>query len=277
MTKKSASELKKRVTTGVIGGTLLLAVIIWGGWIGIFLISVIISLGMVAEYANITLSLSDKAEKRLVLLCMAWFVHLANLLASAAKGEIAVLCFLAVFTYFLVTAVRFDGENFAGHFKELTFVVFGSAYLIFMPLFLPLVHQSLNGVNWTILFLLIVWSGDTGAYFAGKKYGKMKLYPKISPKKTVEGAVGGLAAGVIVTLLYKVIVFRALGWGSILIVPIIVGAASQVGDLCESLVKRAFGVKDSGSILPGHGGFLDRFDGVVFSLPVMYACTRLFG
>ncbi|MGK5087152.1 phosphatidate cytidylyltransferase [Bdellovibrionota bacterium FG-2] len=277
MTKKTASELKKRVITGLIGSTVLLTILIFGGWVGILFISVVISLGMVAEYANITLSLSDKAEKRLVLLCMAWFVHLANLLAATAKAEIAVLCFLAVFTYFLVTAVRFDGEDFAGHFKELTFVVFGAAYLIFMPLFFPLIHQSINGVNWTILFLLIVWSGDTGAYFAGKKYGKMKLYPKISPKKTVEGAVGGLAAGLVVAFIYKLLIFRALSWGSVFLVPLIIGSASQAGDLCESFVKRAFGVKDSGSILPGHGGFLDRFDGVVFSLPVMYACTRLFG
>jgi len=71
--------------------------------------------------------------------------------------------------------------------------------------------------------------------------------------------------------------FRTLPWSAVAILPILMGGISQLGDLCESFLKRAFHTKDSGSILPGHGGFLDRFDGVIFALPVMYACTRLFG
>ena len=78
-------------------------------------------------------------------------------------------------------------------------------------------------------------------------------------------------------LFSKAVFFREMPWGAVAVMPLVVGAVAQIGDLCESMVKRAYDKKDSGSILPGHGGFLDRFDGVVFSLPVMYACVRLFG
>ena len=85
-----------------------------------------------------------------------------------------------------------------------------------------------------------------------------------------------MATAWIVTLLYKLILFRGMPWAAVIIVPPLVSATAQAGDLCESLLKRAFDCKDSGSLLPGHGGFLDRFDGVVFSLPIMYACIRIF-
>ncbi len=270
------TELGKRVATGIVGGAVLLSLIIWGGVPGIFLLTMILSMGMIYEYAVITLQLPDRVEKRYAMLLVGWFAGLANLLALG-EIEILVLCFLSFFTYFLYMAGRHQGPGFIDHFKELTTSVFGLLYLSFIPFFLPRIHHSKNGVKWTILFLLVVWAGDTGAYFAGKKYGKTKLYPVISPKKTREGAVGGLALGYVLALFSKAAFFPELPWAAILIIPMFVGIVAQVGDLCESFLKRAYDHKDSGSILPGHGGFLDRFDGVVFSLPVMYACVRLFG
>lgn len=127
-----------------------------------------------------------------------------------------------------------------------------------------------------ISFLLIIWGGDTGAYFAGLKYGRRKLYPHISPNKTIEGALGGIATGWVVQLLYKLVFFHSMPWLAVLLVPLLIGALAPVGDLCESFLKRAFKAKDSGSILPGHGGFLDRFDGLIFSLPLMYGLVKLF-
>jgi phosphatidate cytidylyltransferase len=155
--------------------------------------------------------------------------------------------------------------------------LFGLVYLCFIPLYIPKIYESAHGTEWVVLFLFIVFSGDTGAYFAGMKFGKHKLYPTISPKKTVEGAIGGIASGMLITLFSKLVFFKSLHWSSIVIFPLFVGSVAQVGDLCESFLKRSFDCKDSGSILPGHGGFLDRFDGVVFSIPVMYACIQLLG
>lgn len=128
---------------------------------------------------------------------------------------------------------------------------------------------------WILVVLGVVWSGDTGAYFAGRALGRHKLHPKVSPKKTVEGAIGGLIASVgggflLVALLdlplppWKTALFSLFG-----------GALAQLGDLGESLVKRACGVKDSGTILPGHGGMLDRVDGVIFAFPFFWWALSL--
>jgi phosphatidate cytidylyltransferase len=270
-------ELSKRIGTGIVGGGALVALIVWGGWPGMFFMTSVISLAMIYEYSGIVFALEDRSEKKYALLCTAWFVALASLLAPHAEFETLIVCFLAYFAYSLFTAGRHAGPAFVTHLQELALSVFGLIYLAFVPFFLPKIHAAPNGIEWTITFLLVVFAGDTGAYFAGKKYGKTKLYPVISPKKTREGSLGGIAAGYILALFAKVAFFREMPWGAIVVMPFAVGIMAQVGDLCESLVKRAFDKKDSGSILPGHGGFLDRFDGVVFSLPVMYACVRIFG
>jgi phosphatidate cytidylyltransferase len=269
-------ELKKRILTGVIGGFALLSLIVFGGWIGIFFLTTIMSFGMIYEFTEITFSMSDRIEKRYALLSIAWFVALVNLLAPQTEFQLLIICFISVFIYFLISAKRHQESLYSLHFKELMYAFFALVYLVFIPLFLSRLYESPNGTEWTILFLLIVWAGDSSAYFIGKKYGKRKLYPQISPKKTIEGAIGGLGAGIIITLVFKLVFFRHMPWIGAILLPIVVGTVAQVGDLCESFFKRAFDRKDSGSILPGHGGFLDRFDGVVFSLPVMYACMRIF-
>lgn len=271
------TELRKRVLTGAFGAAAVILLIIFGGSIGVALLAALVSLGMVHEFSEIVLTSEDRAAKRYGLLFLTWLVSVANFIAPRAEYELLIGCFLALSCYFLFTARGRPEESFLQHFRELKFAVFGIVYLVFLPLFLVRIRESADGVHWTLLFLLIVWAGDTMAYFIGKKYGKRKLYPEISPKKTVEGAYGGLAGGVLVSLVYKLLFFRQMGWAAVCIAPVLVGAFEQVGDLCESFLKRAYRVKDSGSILPGHGGILDRFDGVVFALPVMYACVRFFG
>ena len=275
MSGKSTSELAKRIATGVLGVAVLLLLILFGGTLGIFLIATVLSLAMTDEFARMVYRLSDRSEKRYVLLFSAWFIALGALILAHSEYELLVLCFLALFGYYLFTAQR-HAEELNPHFKELMFSIFGLLYLALLPTYLPKIHESSWGVLWTIEFFLVNWATDIGAYFAGRKYGQRRLYPLISPKKTKEGGVGGLAAALGATLVFKLAVFHAMPWAAVIIVPLLVGAAAQVGDLCESLLKRAFDVKDSGSTLPGHGGFLDRFDGVVFSLPIMYACIRLF-
>jgi phosphatidate cytidylyltransferase len=270
-------ELRKRVLTGVVGGVALLTLLIFGGRLGIFFLATCLSLGMVLEFTEITFSLPDRIEKRYVLLTLTWFLALVNLIASQVEYQLLIISFILLFGYFLFTAKKYENQEFSIHFKELMYSIFALIYLVFIPTFFQRIYEFPSGLKWTILFLLIVWSGDTCAYFTGKKYGKHKLYSKISPKKTWEGAAGGLAAGLVITILYKLLCFSAMSWWAALFLPVFVGAVAQVGDLCESFFKRAFDKKDSGSILPGHGGFLDRFDGVVFSLPVMYACIRVFG
>jgi phosphatidate cytidylyltransferase len=272
----SATELQKRVLTGIAGGLVLVGLLALGGWLGGLIVTLALSMGMVSEFGTIAFRLSDAQEKKYALLCLAWFGLLADLFLPGSEFEILAFFFILLFSYYLWRAQNWKGLEFKTHFQELSLSVFAVVYLVLIPGYFAKMHQGAHGVQWALLFLIIVWAGDTGAYFAGKYYGKTKLYETISPKKTREGALGGLAAGSVLTLLFKLIFFRSLSWGGVFFVPLVVGSVAQVGDLCESFFKRVFEVKDSGSILPGHGGFLDRFDGVVFSLPVMYACSRIF-
>jgi len=134
-----------------------------------------------------------------------------------------------------------------------------------------------NGGHFVMFSLVVMWLGDTGAYFAGRFLGKAKLYPAVSPKKTRAGAVGGLVGSFAAAALMKVLWSQAPGspvcplhWLDIALLAIPGAALGQMGDLAESLLKRSTGVKDSGSILPGHGGILDRIDAVLFFAPYMH-------
>jgi len=135
-----------------------------------------------------------------------------------------------------------------------------------------------NGHRWLLAALALAWAADSGAYFAGRNFGKRKLAPTISPNKTVEGAIGGLVAGIAVAV--------GLGlWAgatpaelpALVLVAALAVAASIVGDLVESLLKRQAGVKDSGHLIPGHGGILDRIDGVLAALPVFVIGKEILG
>ncbi|WP_291291227.1 phosphatidate cytidylyltransferase [Enterococcus sp.] len=131
-----------------------------------------------------------------------------------------------------------------------------------------------DGLIVLIFGLFVVWATDIGAYMVGRRFGAHKLWPEISPNKTIEGALGGIASAVVVAALY-LLTFPGkdyFGHGSLVMIllTIIFSIAGQFGDLVESAIKRHYGVKDSGNILPGHGGILDRFDSMLFVFPIMY-------
>jgi len=131
-----------------------------------------------------------------------------------------------------------------------------------------------HGGDLVVLVLAVAWLGDTGAYFAGRFLGKTKLYPAISPKKTWAGAIGGLAASLAAAVAMKLIRIEDLSWVDVILLSLPAAALGQMGDLVESMIKRSRGVKDSGSILPGHGGILDRVDAVLFIAPYTYLYLR---
>ncbi len=116
---------------------------------------------------------------------------------------------------------------------------------------------------------MIVWLTDTGAYIFGRLFGKRKLWPEISPNKTVEGFVGGILCSTIVAVVFSIYYDMPLSLFPLLLVTWLLSLFGQLGDLVESALKRHFDVKDSGTLLPGHGGILDRFDSFIFVLPLM--------
>ena len=150
----------------------------------------------------------------------------------------------------------------------------GMIYIPVLLSFLILIRESSSGMIWVFILLAVVFAGDTSAYYVGSYFGRHKLSPAISPGKTIEGSIGGLAANLIVGGVAKIFFLSALSWGLSLLFFLVVGIAGQVGDLFESELKRASGIKDSSGILPGHGGILDRIDALLFAAPMAYIFIR---
>lgn len=131
------------------------------------------------------------------------------------------------------------------------------------------------GLHWTLLMLVITWGGDTFALAVGKKLGRRPFAPVLSPKKTKEGALAGLLAGVIIAVAFQLFLFTDLPLQHVIAVSILLGIFGQIGDLAESMLKRAAGIKDSSHLIPGHGGVLDRMDSLLFSFPILYGYLLL--
>ncbi len=146
----------------------------------------------------------------------------------------------------------------------------GVCYIPLSLSLLILIRSAADGVTWIFLLCAIIFAGDTAALYAGTLWGRHRLSPTISPGKTIEGSVAGLAAGLAVGLVAKALFLTEWSWPACILFSVTVGVAGQVGDLFESALKRASNVKDSGTLLPGHGGVLDRIDALLFAAPVAF-------
>jgi phosphatidate cytidylyltransferase len=129
--------------------------------------------------------------------------------------------------------------------------------------------------HWLMIALLVSWAGDTAALYVGRSIGRHKLAPRVSPSKTWEGSIGSVIGGVVAAGVYAYYLIPPAPLWAVLAVAAAGNIAGQLGDLCESAFKRGAGVKDSGTTLPGHGGWLDRIDSSLFSIPVVYALLRV--
>jgi phosphatidate cytidylyltransferase len=155
-------------------------------------------------------------------------------------------------------------------------VFFGISYVGFLGAYLVLLYQIPEGSSWILVLTAITAGSDSGAYYSGRAFGKNKLCSKISPNKTVEGAVGGLVTGIVVAVLMTILLRLQVSWFFLVSATIILTGVGIVGDLTESIIKRATGSKDSGTLLGGHGGVLDRVDSLLFAAPVLYYLLRIY-
>jgi len=176
--------------------------------------------------------------------------------------------FLAAFFIFLFTALP-GVRDFRQILPEAAMKTTGLVYISLPLSYFILFTYAPLGRWWILFFLIVIWCNDSFAYIFGKLFGSHKLCASISPGKTIEGALGGLASGIVSALIFNA--FASLtGYGGVIIIALIVGVLGIFGDLSESVLKRGAGVKDSGTIVPGHGGILDRIDSMFFSLPAIY-------
>jgi len=178
----------------------------------------------------------------------------------------------------LIPIVTLSSEVFSGNIPNAlvrwALLMASSLYLGYLPGLFVRLRALENGLYWLIVALLGTWICDSAAYFIGRAWGKHKLCPTISPKKTWEGAIAGLVFGVLtVVMLGWWLLDLPIGWGLLAGVVLVLGAT--IGDLAESVIKRQIGVKDSSNLIPGHGGMLDRIDSLLFVVPLMYLIALL--
>lgn len=265
--------------TALVAAVPLIALIGWGPWWGFVLLIVAAQAITLGEFFQITLG---QESRWLRLAGVGWglFLGVAPLairhFSSPATtgfphgfqgGWLVVLALIGIFVMYLFARGRDDLEAIPAQ-VALTFL--GACYIGLFGLHLSLMRQLPQGSGWIFLTLTTTWLTDTGGYFAGKAIGGPKLYPSVSPKKTWAGLLGGMAAAIGGAFVIRWLTLPLLGVLDCILVGVGVAFVGQIGDLCESLIKRAYQVKDSGSILPGHGGLLDRIDALLFTAPLVY-------
>lgn len=191
--------------------------------------------------------------------------------ALLAFGSIRMIPFLLVLIL-LVLSVLFMGtsQNLVTVITCIGTSLFGTLYIGFLLSHVSLIRNLQNGKAWALFLIVTVWAGDIFAFSSGSLFGKHKLYPKISPKKSYEGLIGGILGSILIASVFSLLFLPHLPLGSCVLLAIGIGILGQVGDFTESMLKRSARVKDSGDLIPGHGGMLDRIDSFLFSSPFLY-------
>jgi phosphatidate cytidylyltransferase len=197
------------------------------------------------------------------------FFFLALLSWGSVLQAFALLCF-TVMTCLSVYLFSDPGLR-KNVIEDTAKVALGFLYIGLPLSLLVLMDRAPRGNVWIFFLLTVIFLGDTGAFYCGRLLGKHKLYVTVSPGKTWEGAVGGFVVSVLAGIFFSQIFDLHDSVATIAAVSGVLSIVGQVGDLAESMIKRNYGVKDSGKILPGHGGFLDRVDSLLFAIPVCYA------
>ena len=175
----------------------------------------------------------------------------------------------SLLVFFLLAGTVFSSDSYS--FEDAAYPIAASLYVGVG--FQNLVNARISGIDKVLLALFIVWATDIGAYLIGRRFGKRKLLAKVSPNKTVEGSLGGIISALIVAAVFMLLrrgVYEPHNFFVMLLFVMIFSICGQFGDLVESAIKRHFGVKDSGRVIPGHGGILDRFDSMIFVFPIMH-------
>ncbi len=186
----------------------------------------------------------------------------------------SILLFMVMMSEYVFLFPKYEGKTVMGAF-------FGFIYIPVMLSFIFLTRETDNGQYLVWLIYIVSWVCDTSAYCVGMLFGKHRLAPVLSPKKSIEGALGGVAGSVLVALLYAWILVKiGLIPNNAIYIFALIGAVgsvvSQIGDLGASAFKRNYDIKDYGNLIPGHGGIMDRFDSVIFSAPMIYILATLF-
>lgn len=256
-----------RIITGVIGAPLVLGLTYLGGWS----FAVILAVAAIAAQYELyrLMELGGLRPQKVTGMVVGAFVALSPLLPWMLP-----LALIAILVIIGASPFRLKDKEPLHNLSATVFgVIYPTALLAFL-LELRLARGvfvgDLEAFYLTMGVFLLIWATDTFAYFVGRSIGKHRLAPSVSPKKTWEGSAGGVLGAFIVAFVLKLTILPFLGWIDAIVLAVICGIVSQIGDLAESRLKRVVGAKDSGNVLPGHGGLLDRLDAMILSAPLVY-------
>jgi phosphatidate cytidylyltransferase len=264
------ANLSLRIATAAIAVPLLVWVIGWSpSWIFPVLVS-FLTFGALWEFFAMAFPRAPNARHLGILF------GLALSAAVFFEDRLPVIQWLGVVFLIGFSASLLTARALAEGLNRLCFTLLGAAYAGFLLPQWVLLFRQPHGRAWTFWVLFVVMIGDTAAYFVGRGIGSKKLAPQISPGKTVEGAWGYLGGAVFAGLVAAKFLFEQFNWIEIIILSVVLGVLGQLGDLFESWMKRVFAVKDSGKLLPGHGGLLDRLDSLIFPAVFTSAYLRVF-
>jgi phosphatidate cytidylyltransferase len=180
---------------------------------------------------------------------------------------------VAVVLAALMLALSMRADSLSHTLPRAALTVIGALYIFGPFRCAVLIHEG--SPHWLMYALLVSWIGDTGAYYVGRRWGRHKMAPRVSPAKSWEGAAASVATAMAAGVAYLHWSLPSVDWTHAAAVSAAVNAVGQIGDLAESAIKRGAGIKDSGNVLPGHGGLLDRVDSTLFALPAVYLYLRV--
>lgn len=264
--------LKKRVITAILIVIYIVSIIYIGGWFYNLSVLAFAFIGM-HEIYNAFCNKGYRPIKAVGYIGISVFFYFL-MIEQNLGGMLTII----LTTIVGLTVPMFDSERTP---NDIALTILGLIYPGMISLCLiPLLNSSMYGGYLVVLIYLSTWASDTFAFFVGTKFGKSPLIPKISPKKTIEGSIGGLIGstlvGILMGLLYNKYLDIDLSSYHYLVMGLLTGVFGQLGDLIASSIKRYCGIKDFGRILPGHGGIMDRFDSILFAMPVIFAYYFLF-
>ncbi len=260
----------KRWITTIILAPLIIWILIKGSPLILAALVAVVAMSANREYLRIIFHSGDTTVSWMV--SGTSFLTCIFLVAAAAFGSwpgmiLVLLLNLGLLALFVLFRFAESDDLFTTIARQMLGVV----YIPLSLSLLLLVRNMEQGVLWVFWLLIVCFMNDTGAFYSGTFMGKRKLAPRISPKKTIEGSIGGIAASMTAGLVLSLVFFKSPVLAlTMLPCSLLIAVAGQAGDLFESALKRASSVKDSGRILPGHGGMLDRIDGLLFAIPVLY-------
>ena len=237
---------------------------------------------MQVEYCRLAQHFSEKLNIVMPTLLTVAFCLLAYFLPVLTKTlsvSTVMFSFLTVLLVYVFAESIFRGQV-AGELVTVTLKLTGILTIGWALGYHLILLRNSGQLGMSLCFLLAgtIWCGDTGAYLIGRAVGKHKLGTPVSPRKTIEGTIGGLVVGTLVGFLLGMLLLKdTVPLGHIALIGLLLTVMGQLGDLSESLMKRTAGVKDSGDVIPGHGGLLDRCDSLIFSAPVLYYYLKLTG